>query len=100
VIVDHTHPQVVEAIRARCPEIDALVSYVRRIAAMTADLDGHLPDAWIVTTQISGLPALASGRSTGPDIVAHRAVAAAEAVLGEFAVQLADVGAAIGEALV
>lgn len=27
---------------------------------MAVDLDGHLLDAWIVTTQVSGLPPLAS----------------------------------------
>lgn len=58
--LEETDAVTLKTIRNRCPEIDGLVGYVRRFASMAADLDGHLLDAWIVTTPISGLPPLAS----------------------------------------
>jgi hypothetical protein len=58
--LEETDAVALKTIRARCPELDGLVGYVRRFASMASDLDGHLLDAWIITTQLSGLPPLAS----------------------------------------
>ncbi|MFL6115227.1 MAG: transposase, partial [Catenulispora sp.] len=58
--LEETDAVALKAIRVRCAELNSLVGYVRRFASMVADLDGHLLDTWIITTQISGLPPLAS----------------------------------------